>query len=260
MKDIIFISFEPGTRGHYIARVVAALPYVHWYSHPDNGIHPWNLASAKNSSIRQRHAFANHFDRLIDGEKLPPTHDYVEDFFPDVEHYYREIFIPRFELLTQNVDKTLVYCTHSLPVQLLKFFNNCKILNVVESAETVVNKYLNTTANFPGYIRAAEIVDENNEWLQVLDHLKDIKKDFTVADLWAWKKHNILYSNSMQEEYATDLRLRFEPRITERSMHYANTLPIRMHPDWREVKFFLENTYTTSEGCVPPHNIKKEII
>jgi hypothetical protein len=239
MKEIIFVSFEPGTRGHYIARVIATMPHVHWYSHLDNGIHPWNLASAKNSSIRQRHAFANHFDRLVDGGKLPPTHDYVENFFPDDEQYYTNIFMPRFEQLTQNIDKTLIYCTHSSPRQLLKFFNNCKILNVVESTTTVVNKYLNTTANFPGYIRAAEIVDENNDWLQVLNQLKNIKTDFTVADLWAWQKHKLLYVNSMQEEYATDLYLKFEPKINERNMYYDKTLPIRMHPDWDTVKKFL---------------------
>jgi hypothetical protein len=241
MKEIIFISFEPGTRGHYIARTIATLPDVHWYSHPDNGLHPWNLASAKTSSIRQRHVFANHFDRLIDGEKLPPTHDYVENFFPDVKQYYTEIFMPRFKQLTQHIDKPLVYCTHSLPGHLLEFFDNCKILNVVEPVSTVVDKYLATTANFPGYIRAAEIVDENNEWLHVLNQLKSIKEDFTVADLWAWQKHKLLYVNSMREEYTTDLYLKFEPRIHKRNMHYNKTLPIRMHPNWRQVKYFLTN-------------------
>jgi len=239
MNEIIFVSFEPGTRGHYIARVIASLPHVHWYSHPDNGIRPWNLASAKNSSIRQRHVFPNHFDRIVDGGKLPPTWDYVKNFFPDSDKYYNEIFFPRFKEITQDIKKSIVYCTHSSPDSLLSVFENCKILNVVEDTETVVNKYLQTTANFPGYIRSAEIVDETNPWLIHLECLKVIKENFTVADLWAWDKYHELYNVSMKDSYFNDLYNMFAPKVECRRIDYDNTLPIRMHPDWQNVKDFL---------------------
>ena len=239
MKEIIFVSFEPGTRGHYIARVVASLPNVHWYSHPDNGIHPWNLASAKHSSIRQRHAFPNHFDRIVNGKKLPPTWDYVSDFFPDADKYYSEIFIPKFNEISQDIDKTIVYCTHSLPGALLRVFDNCKILNVVENTDVVVNKYLKTTANFPGYIRAADIVEESNPWLQHLEYLKSMKDNFTIADIWAWNKYQLFYDNSMKDVYYDDLFAKFKSRVKRRRLMFNNTLSIRMHPDWRSVKFFL---------------------
>jgi hypothetical protein len=241
MKEIIFVSFEPGTRGHYIARVIASLPHVHWYSHPDNGIHPWNLASAKHSSIRQRHAFPNHFDRIVNGRKLPPTWDYVSKFFPDSDKYYNEIFFPRFDEISREIDKTIVYCTHSLPSDLLRVFDKCKILNVAESTDIVVNKYLRTTANFPGYIRAADIVDESNPWLMHLEHLKGIKENFTVADLWAWDRYQELYTASMKDSYSKDLYEMFEPRVNDRHMAYDQTLSIRMHPDWHSVKSFLND-------------------
>lgn len=245
MNEIIFVSFEPGTRGHYIARVIASLPHVHWYSHPDNGIHPWNLANAKSSSIRQRHVFPNHFDRLVNGEKLPPTWDYVSNFFPDPDKYYAEIFMPRFNEIAKDITKSIVYCTHSLPESLLNVFENCKILNVVEDAETVVNKYLQTTAHFPGYIRAPEIVNETNPWLMHLEYLKSIKENFTISDIWAWDKYHELYSVSMKNSYTSDLFNIYAPKVERRRMNYKNTLPIRMHPDWRSVKDFLCEGETT---------------
>jgi len=238
---IVFVSFEPGTRGHYIARVIACLPNVYWYSHSDNGTHPWNIASAKNSSIRQRHAFPNHFDRLVPKGKLPPTWDYVQGYFPSETDYYENIFFPQFNELTRDIDQTLVYCTHSVPSQLNRYFSNCQILNVVESADTIVEKYIKTTALFPGWNRFANLVDENNIYLKYLNKLKDKKKDFTVRDLWAQRTHITMYKPKYDNEYKLSLLKKYTKLSELRNQQFENTLNIRMHPDWRAVKDFLLN-------------------
>lgn len=241
MKDIIFISFEPGTRGHYIARVVASLPHVHWYSHPDNGIHPWNVHSARTSKIRQRKAFANHFDRIVDSGRLPPTWDYVDRFFPDEDEYYRDVFWPEFEKHSRSIDKTLVYCTHSSPSQLAKQFPEARILSVLEPVDTIVYKYTRTTAHFPGYIRMKEIVDADNPWLDQLNTWQSQKQDFTFRDIWAQEAYGEFYEDQMESMYEQHLYEVYTPKYKHRLSEHTNTLKIRMHPDWRTVKDFLIN-------------------
>lgn len=238
-KKIIFVSFEPGTRGHYIARVIACLPNVYWYSHEDNGTRPWNLFSAKQSTIRQRHAFPNHFDRLVPNGKLPPAWDYLQDYISDEKYYYENIFYPQFKSLTENIDKTLVYCTHSQPDQLLKYFDNCRILNIVESADTVVNKYVRTTALFPGWIRFEGLVDEDNDHLVKLTTYKQKTPGLTVRDVWAYDRYNTAYRDQMANEYQHWLTKKYSANVAHRSQQFENTLNIRMHPDWRSVKDFL---------------------
>ena len=46
-SKLIFVSFEKGCGGHSIARTLCSLPNVYWYSNKNNGIQPWNIASAK---------------------------------------------------------------------------------------------------------------------------------------------------------------------------------------------------------------------
>ena len=238
-KKIIFVSFEPGTRGHYIARVIACLPDVYWYSHKDNGIRPWNLFRAKQSTIRQRHAFPNHFDRLVPNGKLPPTWDYLKDYIRDEKSYYENIFYPQFLRLSDNIDKTLVYCTHSQPDQLLKYFDNCRILNVVESADTVVNKYVRTTALFPGWTRFAGIVEEDNHHLVKLKEYKQKTPSLKVRDVWAYDRYNTAYRDQMANEYQHWLLEKYRVKVDHRNQQFKNTINIRMHPDWRTVKDFL---------------------
>ena len=51
MDNMIIISGEKGCKVHHIARVICSLPNVYWYSNIDNGIHPWNISSAKSSKV-----------------------------------------------------------------------------------------------------------------------------------------------------------------------------------------------------------------
>lgn len=79
-SNFVFVSFEPGSRGHNIGRVLCSLPEVYWYSSLDNGINPWNI-SQKSDWLIQRQVAPKHFDRTMpNGEALPPAWDYVKDF------------------------------------------------------------------------------------------------------------------------------------------------------------------------------------
>lgn len=239
---LLFVSFEPGTRGHYIARVLSSLPYVYWYSHPDNGIHPWNVHSAVDSAIRQRHVSANHFDRIVPNGKLPPTWDYVENFFPNSDSYYEKVFWPQFNKLAPNTDKYIIYCTHSMPDDLLTYFPDAKIINVTCDWQVAHNRYMNTTAEFPGYIRLADIVPQDNEWLHFLTNLKDQKKNFTVADIWAQQTYGTWFNSSMYPKYSEDVAERFVHASKLRTLSYKNTFNTTVSKfNWKAIKEFLLN-------------------
>jgi hypothetical protein len=123
----------------------------------------------------------------------------------------------------------------------LRQFPNCKILNVVEPLETVIYKYVRTTAYFPGYVRIKEIIPENNPWLAQLTEWRNIKKDFTFRDIWALENIGIFYNDDLKIDYENHLRKVYSPKAANRKNSFKNTLPIRMHPDWRAVKDFLLN-------------------
>ena len=74
----LFISFEQAARGHRLARALCALPELYWYSHTDNGIHPWNVVGE--TSIQQRWVSKFHYNRYTPDGHLPPPHDFVQDY------------------------------------------------------------------------------------------------------------------------------------------------------------------------------------
>ena len=75
----LFVSFEQGASGHKLARVLATMPCMYWYSSKENGINPWNVGIV-DDHIRQRKLSRFHFDRITPKGKLPPTHDYIEKY------------------------------------------------------------------------------------------------------------------------------------------------------------------------------------
>ena len=202
---IIFISFEQGCGGHKLGRVLSCLPDVYWYSHKDNGTNPWNVYF-KNSDIRQRHISRYHFDRLVPNGYLPPIHDYVKDFIPDEEHYYTRFFYPRFEKMGGHAiikKNRIIICTHELPEKLLKRFPNAKVLNLIDDEYTTGERYLRTTAVFPGFLKMKWLGGENTEYGKKLRTIaKEIGSDFTIRDIWSWDKYKLKFNDKHHIEYS----------------------------------------------------------
>lgn len=182
--NYLFVSFEPGAFGHTVGRVLCTLPQVHWYSNSDNGVHPWNVS---HTSIRERKVASRHFNRVMpNGVMLPPTHDYVEDFVPCWHEYYTKHFAPQYLLAdAQSFDCYLLFCNHSLPMDLLEIFPNSKIINIVGDVASTVERYLNTSAKFPGHLKHQWMNGTQTEHGQFLQELADkLGKNFTVQDVW----------------------------------------------------------------------------
>jgi hypothetical protein len=233
---IVFVSFEPGCRGHYSARVLSSLPNIYWYSHPDNGINPWNVANYKLSNIRQRQNSKFHFDRLVPNGKLPPTHDYVADFFPNKEQYYTEVFWPHFNQLTQDIKQDIIYCTHSMPSELDPYFPKSKYINIRWDPDEAARRFLMVSAAFPGYIRAPEIVPADNEWLHQLATMKLIKPDFTQADVWCWKQHRCMFEEKYKKEYIDYI---YNRNLQRYKMRHGQEFEVTASTKWSAIKNYL---------------------
>jgi len=193
VNRLIFVSIEQGTGGYGIARTLCSLDDVYWYNHPDNGITPWDIASAETSNIRQRKISPNHFDRWINGFKIPPTPDYLKDYNIDTNGYLNGIFLKGVEKALLMTSKRLVFTTHLTPFQLTDYFGSIACLNVLYDPLEASKRYITTTSKFPAYVKFADIVPKDNEYLKWLESIHAIKPNFTIADVWAMKNHNELY-------------------------------------------------------------------
>ena len=243
----VFISFEQGASGHRLARVIASAKCVYWYSNPSNGINPWNVSST--STIRQRGVSKYHFDRLVPDGKLPPPWDYVKDYFTTYEEYwpiFKRVFVENGGIdIIDNYN--LLYPTHSRPNFLRTHFPNCKIINVLHDVEKCTNRYMETTANFPGWVRHKDVVPEDNAYLQFLRSLKQQREDFLIKDVWAQNKYSTWYTDSMYNELQNEIREDLEIGLQVRKAvpNWDNrTVSITTHPkreDWLPIKELLGN-------------------
>lgn len=244
-SKLIFVSFEKGCGGHSIARTLCSLPNVYWYSNKNNGIHPWNIASAKTSDIRQRRVAPKHFDREMEnGDRLPPMYDYIQDYINDIDWYLRAIFYPAIEKAQRQTSKMLVFPTHLTTFQLRQYFGTSACLNVLYDPLKASKRYITTVSKFPAYVKFNGIVPKDNEYLKWLESISTIKPKFTVADVWAMKNHNTLYSKKYEEEYYNEISLQMDDRLVIRKGAERDSTVCTIHQDnidWKKVKTYLNS-------------------
>ena len=244
-NNLLFISFEQGGGGHKIGRVLSCLPNVYWYSHKDNGINPWNVHFT-HTEIRQRHASKYHYDRLVPKGSLPPVHDYVKNFIPDEEYYYHKFFYPRFQSMggfdiVKN--QKLIMCTHSMPDTLLARFPKAKVINMIGDVDDVTDRYLQTSAIFPAFLKMKWLGGENTAYGKKLRMIaKEIGRDFTVRDIWAWDKHKTKFAEKYYMDYSQEIYNMIRANMKVRRKHrneQTKVINSFRGPRWRELKEFI---------------------
>jgi|TARA_B110000444_G_C18842396_1_gene599722 hypothetical protein len=196
----IFISSEVGTSGYKMARVLATLPCMYWYSSEENGINPWNISNVTNKN-------KHHFNRITKKGILPPTHDYVEKYMPNEKQYYKlfdELFTKAGGDDIIN-EQRVIYCTHSMPSKLLENFPNSLIINIVHDPKLATEKYLDIAINSSSIINYNGIVPDDNEYLSFLKILQKRKEDLTIADVWAFERKKKFYDPIMEEKFRKEI-------------------------------------------------------
>ena len=237
-KRFIFVSFEQGGGGHRVGRVLTTLPSIHWYSDPRNGIHPWNTFSS-NPVIAGRSVAPAHFDRITKAGVLPPTWDYVKDFVPDQDQYWLLFESEFIKSGGNDIDKTLLYCTHMLPEDIITRFPNSLVISIHHPVETIVNRYMKTTALFPGYIKALWLDGPNTPHGELLKKIADLDQSFTVRDIWSYHEYNRLYTSDMDKMYRQHLYHKMKIKCDDRRKFTHPQQHILTN--WPEVKDFFND-------------------
>lgn len=234
--NFIFVSFEQGAFGHTIGRVLCSLHEVYWYSSVENGTCSWNLP--RNKNIRQRAVAARHFDRIMpNGQILPPTWDYVKNFVPDKTTYYNDFFLPQFKkaegIEYLNTHK-LLYCTHSLPLDLLEQFPNSKVINVIADVDATVSRYMKTSAKFPAYLKLNWMNGSESDYGKFLKTVADqLGKNFTIQDLWHYQTSES-FEDSVYDTIKTNMQIR-------KAVDHKNVLNVNPK-DYTKMKNFIKSS------------------
>jgi hypothetical protein len=241
-ENLIIISFENGGGGHRLGRILCSLPDVYWYSHPDNGTHPWNV-HFEHTNIRQRYVSRFHFDRLVPNGMLPPTHDYVSKFITDEDTYYNKYFYPKF-LDMGGVDilneYKLLLVSHALPNILHKRFPDAKIINLIGDSNAIAERYLKTTALFPAYLKLKWLDGENTEYGKKLKHIAEtIGNKFTVRDIWAFEKYNTEFHSTHENEYKDYVYNLVDSNMEKRISHSNSNCINVDKKEYKKIKDFI---------------------
>jgi|TARA_B100001105_G_scaffold251332_1_gene240945 hypothetical protein len=236
----VFISFEQSPSGYKLARVLATMPCMHWYSCEENGINPWNISSSNNK---------HHFDRITPKGELPPTHDLVEKYMPNEKHYYK-LFDKLFEQnggadIINNGER-VIYCTHSMPGKLLEYFPHSIIFNIIHDPLTITDSYVNVATESPAYVKHDGVVPEDNEYLKFLEILNGRKEDLTLADVWAFERKKKFYNPEMEEKLRKEVFAKmFSNSIFRKAVKHDRVFNTTSKFNYKEIKDWLDSKELT---------------
>ena len=232
----IFISSEVGVESHKLARVLATMPCMYWYSCKENGINPWNVSTVTNQ----------YFDRITPKGILPPTHDAVEKYMPNEKQYYKlfdELFEKTGGADIINNDQRVIYCTNSMPNKLLEYFPNSLILNIVHDPALATNNYIDYATNTPGLVTHDGVVPKDNEYLAFLKILHSRKEDLTIADIWAFERKKKFYDPIMEEKFKKEIYAKmFSSNIFRKAVEHDRVLNISSNKfNYKEIKHWMSS-------------------
>ena len=232
----IFVSFEQGTNGYKLGRVLASLPCMHWYSCEENGKAPWNIANSVN-----KHKFSG----ITPHGELPPTHDAVEKYMPNEKQYYK-LFDELFEKnggsdIISNGER-VIYCTHSMPAKILEYFPNSVIFNIVHEPRDTTNNYIEEIKNTPAYVRYEGIVPEDNEYLKFLEILNGRKEELTLADVWAFERKKKFFEPKLEDKLQKEVYAKvFSNSIFRRTYKHQRVFNTTSRFKPKEIKDWLDS-------------------
>jgi len=237
----VFISFDQAGRGHRLARVLSSQPDFYWYSHPHNGIQPWNVGRPHSHS-GQRQISRYHYDRYVGENKLPPPHDYVEKYI-DTSEYYRDIFAPQF-VAKGGADilrsQRMIYCTHSLPEPIIQQFPQARVINIIHDIERCVKRYMQIGYLFPGLVKHTGTLPADNPRVRWLTELAAGTDEFRIRDVWAQERWGTYWADGMYAELTADKRRLFTDnhatRLNATDDRILNLWDVR---DYGSIKEFL---------------------
>jgi hypothetical protein len=232
----IFISSEVGVESHKLARVLATMPCMYWYSCEENGVNPWNVSNVTK----------HHFDRITPKGILPPIHDEVEKYMPNEKQYYKlfdELFEKNGGADIINNGQRVIYCTNSMPNKLLEYFPNSLVLNIIHDPVLATDNYIEYATSTSGFAEHSEVIPKDNEYLAFLKILHSRKEDLTIADIWSFERKKKFYEPKMEEKFKKEIYAKlFSSNIFRKAVEHDRVLNINSGKfNYKEIKHWMSS-------------------
>jgi len=183
-SNYLFILCSPGAGGHRLGRIISCIDNVYWYSNTKNGITPWDIFFT--DAVTGKNISPYHYDRLVENDQVPLVGERIERWWnpEDIDYFYTNVWAKEMEKF-QPLAKTqyIHWVLHDNPANILSKFPNAKIIALVDSdVDAVVDRYLETTANFPCFYHHKNLKpDYLNDYAKSVDFLQ---RGATEKDLW----------------------------------------------------------------------------
>jgi hypothetical protein len=249
-KNWTFVSYEYAGGGHRLGRKICCLPKFLWYSTAGNGKRPWNVSSWRSlpdgNFLKNIRTIASaHYAQMGPYGILPFDYSIGKEWIPDKSMYYSE-FSKQF--LRANGPTLLdaykiAYVSHSMPDEILQTFPNAKIINLVDDPVKLTNRYMHTTAIFPGNLSTGF------KWIKDLEYTEAYRKhklieetfypNYTLRDVWSYDNFNTMWDDSYKELYYQEVYNKISSNVTYRqSINHKNVLTVTKNKT-KEIKEFL---------------------
>ena len=88
---------------------------------------------------------------------------------------------------------------------------------MTQDPEITAKRFMDVASMFHGFIKHKDFLPADNHRVQFLQRIHDIKRDFTVRDVWAMDTHNELFTDSMYDELFRIKLLEFTEKYKKRT-------------------------------------------
>lgn len=178
---LLLINCLQGSGGHRLGRIFSCHADVYWYSHVDNGMHPWLFAQT--DEVKEAHFSKYHYDRILpDGSYLPLIGSRIAKYWSDdawLDNWHQ--IMSRLDL----PDGYLTYVVHDSPLYLRDRFPLSTIVNLLSDPIETTDRHLQTSANFRiSYRLRNQVPDYKSAWVEARDQLLATNPSATERDLW----------------------------------------------------------------------------
>jgi hypothetical protein len=203
----LFILANEGAGGHRLGRIISCLDNVHWYSDPANGLCPWDVFNT--DGVAGKNISPYHYDRLVDGKHAPLLGERIEKWWDasDISQFYNHTWakiIAQENFQTILETKYLHWILHDTPEVLHRRFPQAKFIALIDDdIESVVDRYMETTAKFPVDLKLPDVRPQYlNRHAKLIKALTTLYKKPTEQDLWK------IYNQNSKDTYRTAIEKR----------------------------------------------------
>jgi hypothetical protein len=246
----VFVTYEYAGGGHRLARKLCCLPNFFWYSTVGNGKNPWNVSSwttlPDSSFLKNVRKIASaHFSQVGPYGMLPFDHSIGKVWIPDKSQYYRQFARQFTNAHGPNLldSYKLVYISHAMPDELTRLFTNAKVISLVDDPVKIADRYMHTTALFPGNFPIAF------KWIRDLEYTENYRKhkliqsnfkeDYTMRDLWSYDNFQTMWNDHYREQYYSEVLNKTTRNINHRlTVKHNNVLTVNKS-ETKKIKDFL---------------------